>query len=122
MTHETKLLPCPFCKGEAEVFNRRNGSNLLCQNDVDWWISCEDCGCQTCMHESRDIAFETWNTRHTQDELKRKADMADELIRVRDVLVSAMKSDCGRHLHQYGVENETLEVALAQAEQIAKGE
>jgi len=111
MTHETKLLPCPFCGNDDLTYTESAyNSTVICR------------GCDGCIQRPNASATTHWNTRHIDPELKRKADMADELIRIRDVLVSAMKSECGRHLHQYGVENETLEVALTQAEQIARGE
>lgn len=88
----TEVEACPFCRGEAEIYHRRNVGNLICQHEVDWWICCLECGGQTCMHESMNTAIEAWNTRASDDiltaltaameviEMQREALKAVELI------------------------------------------
>lgn len=53
------------------------------------------------------------------DDLVNAAYKAGEIIKI---LVMAVDSERGRHLHQYGVENETLESALHLAEAVFRGD
>ena len=55
---------CPFCGSEARHYHR--------PDDTGWqntdWICCinEDCGCGTCVHESKELAVKAWNRRYKQ--------------------------------------------------------
>ena len=52
---ETKLLPCPFCGGEAE---------LDCDNIFgNWFVRCTKCFCKTPKHATEFFAKVCWNTR-----------------------------------------------------------
>lgn len=35
-----ELLPCPFCRGEADILQHKDGID-------DWIVFCKKCGCQT---------------------------------------------------------------------------
>lgn len=56
---EEELKPCPFCGSEAKHYYDDNG-----WMNTDW-VSCEndDCGAQTCLHESKELALAAWNRR-----------------------------------------------------------
>lgn len=51
--NEKKLLPCPFCGGEA--FFATEGGN---------WIACKLCGAETDYFERAKEAINAWNTRN----------------------------------------------------------
>ena len=57
------LLNCPFCGGPAKHYSHpdyggwSNTDSVSCEN--------EDCGCGTCLHESREQAITAWNRRST---------------------------------------------------------
>lgn len=55
---ENKLLPCPFCGGEAEC---RSGSSTTP------YIRCKKCGCRTGSSYNREKLAEAWNTRPTEE-------------------------------------------------------
>ena len=48
ITHE-KLLPCPFCGGEAHLFDGN-------------WVECTKCGCQT-PETFEEVVISAWNRR-----------------------------------------------------------
>ena len=50
-----------------------------------------------------------------------KSEKEERMAKVIEVLSSALLSIAGQYLHTYGVENETAEIALHQAEKIAEG-
>ena len=63
---EIKLLPCPFCGGEAELIKRK--SNFPYIHGV--W--CIRCNCRTSFEKSEEIAIEKWNNRNpVEDVLER---------------------------------------------------
>lgn len=49
---ETKLLPCPFCGGEAYEAARHN-----------WAVACADCFAIGPVHVTREAAVREWNRR-----------------------------------------------------------
>lgn len=51
---ETKLLPCPFCGGEADIFEASEDS---------FCALCTDCGVETPYQISAEEAIATWNRR-----------------------------------------------------------
>lgn len=68
-TSEIKLLPCPFCGGEAKL-EKENRINIYC-------VQCEDCKCMTTFQfdfgEGEEIskkkAIEVWNTRKPMERI-----------------------------------------------------
>lgn len=56
-----ELKPCPFCGGEAKHYHREDKSGWMHTD----WICCEDddCGGQTCLHETKERAVSAWNRR-----------------------------------------------------------
>ena len=68
---ETKLLPCPFCGGEAIL--RHNG-----WTDKDCVVCCV-CGCRQEDSNTEDEAAKKWNTRK---QIERIADRLKEEIEV----------------------------------------
>lgn len=59
MTEKTKLKPCPFCGGEAELFEGYSLSHVYCIN----------CDAQTDGLKNAKRAVELWNSRPIEDDL-----------------------------------------------------
>lgn len=67
-----KLLPCPFCGGEARL--QRKGKKH------GYYVICKKCGCRTPYYqfqflsdeELRDTAIKTWNTRKPMEQIAEK--------------------------------------------------
>lgn len=55
MTEETKLLPCPFCCGSAELHNPKD---MPCM-----YIKCSNCGAATDYCGYQGLAIGKWNSR-----------------------------------------------------------
>lgn len=63
---ERKLLPCPFCGGEADCNN--TGVNDKDGNPI-WWVECISCGANVeGDNNSEKAATKAWNTRAEQRE------------------------------------------------------
>ena len=54
--NEVKLLPCPFCGGEAFIVHRSGG-----------WIYCVECGAESGYFNTLEKAIEAWNRRVNND-------------------------------------------------------
>lgn len=67
---ERKLLPCPFCGGEAKLktFTSRGWLYKVTTH----YVACTVCNCQTQVQFEEDEAAEIWNRR--VDNEQRKAD------------------------------------------------
>lgn len=83
---ETKLLPCPFCGGDAEY---------VCSNDGDY-IECTRCGLGTTRHEQGSVnSVQRWNTRNEADALRaqveRLKDADDSPRRLLNEVVAKMQ-------------------------------
>lgn len=65
---ETKLKPCPFCGGEANI----------AKGQIEFWAYCPHCGAQTEFYETEREAAEAWNTRPIEDALQKELDEARE--------------------------------------------
>ena len=76
---DIKLLPCPFCGGEAEVFTSDEIGYL--GND-GYTVKCGSCICGTGHYKDRQRAIEMWNTRKPMEriveKLEEKADEAHD--------------------------------------------
>lgn len=55
----SELLPCPFCGGEAQVFE----SGAWFVDHFMKYVRCTSCGLQTCDYKTEAEAVEAWNTR-----------------------------------------------------------
>lgn len=60
MSDNEKLLPCPFCGGEAYTW-----SNTVCE----WRAECRQCGASTLPHTSKGVAISKWNNRYWGNEI-----------------------------------------------------
>lgn len=54
MTDNRKLLPCPFCGGEAQKSNEKRGKN---------YVECILCECKTGNYQQPETAVLAWNDR-----------------------------------------------------------
>ena len=74
---ETELLPCPFCGGEARMFEKADGLGSSFYEAQCWD---NDCGANvTCRSTCMDEGIKAWNTRTpTPDEIKRLVEMASD--------------------------------------------
>lgn len=59
----TELKPCPFCGGEATIFD----------HDHAYWATCLKCEAEIMMQGSYLEAIEAWN-RRANDDLQRECD------------------------------------------------
>ena len=80
---EIKLLPCPFCGGEAKV------SNL---NFNQYLIFCKDCWAETKPTTGFENTITKWNTRKPMQEIVEK--LEDEMMELR-------KASCYLSAHQF---------------------
>ena len=56
--NEIKLLPCPFCGGEAKWATEHKH-----------WIICKRCQSESDYYENSDDALKAWNTRKPMEEI-----------------------------------------------------
>ena len=70
-----KLLPCPFCNGEAEL--QQFGSII-----PYYFISCKECGCRQAESISKEAVLNAWNTRKPMEriveQLEEKLELAEK--------------------------------------------
>ena len=109
---ETKLLPCPFCGGEAEMIKRK--SNFPYIHGV-WCIGCK---CRTSFEKSEEIAIEKWNTRKPVD---------DVLERLEELMEKAMSNsekaaELGKAYEKHMIFNGAKGTAFEEAIDIVKEE
>ena len=70
---ELKLLPCPFCGGEAEMLN---------YSPTEWLVHCIECdGMVEKWRETEEEAIEQWNNRTPMDNIVEKLEEAKEEYR-----------------------------------------
>ena len=73
---EIKLLPCPFCGGEAVIYHQ---SSKYTNRDGNY-VHCMECGCRTKLFEcygnttkthedTKQEAIEAWNTRKSMERI-----------------------------------------------------
>lgn len=66
MSNEMKLLPCPFCGGEAEIehIHDDNGCPEVYYREWDFYIvKCKNCGVSTTYYSNNKVAADHWNSR-----------------------------------------------------------
>ena len=59
---QNKLLPCPFCGGEAEI-------DIILGVDERWLVRCPRCFCKTTTFANKKSALITWNTRKPMERI-----------------------------------------------------
>lgn len=68
--NNNKLKPCPFCGGEAELYQTYNGC---------YQVECHKCGARSCIEKKKENVISNWNMRSTT-ERKSKTMTLDEAI------------------------------------------
>jgi Lar family restriction alleviation protein len=63
------LKPCPFCGGDAFVAQSTN-ENCLGELYDTFIVICEKCTAEAGIHDTKEQAINTWNTRPAEDALK----------------------------------------------------
>ena len=62
---DEKLLPCPFCGGEARVIEETRDDN--CFRMDGYAVRCEKCDVSTDLYVESDVAISVWNRRAQPD-------------------------------------------------------
>lgn len=57
-----ELKPCPFCGGEAKIYEYKDVEFLVHNADCNT-VQCKTCGCGTSYEPTAERAIETWNVR-----------------------------------------------------------
>ena len=81
--HKTsdKLLPCPFCGGEAELYSYEAerviyDSDTLGYVDTEYFtkygVSCTGCNCLMAEYKSEEQAIAAWNTRKPMERIVKR--------------------------------------------------
>lgn len=74
-----KLLPCPFCGGEAEVNCYVSASTISV-----FFVSCRECGCRQAVSISKEAVVNAWNTRKPMEriveQLEEELELAEKQI------------------------------------------
>ena len=68
--NEIKLLPCPFCGGEAELLKG------LCE--LDNYVMCLKCRCKTKLYNTKEAAIKAWNTRKPMERILERLEEGQE--------------------------------------------
>jgi Lar family restriction alleviation protein len=85
---EARLLPCPFCGGEAELHHDKGATG-----EVYAWVSCNQCDAMSLCCDIRSMQMEephpidAWNTRSDSDTI---AALLAEVDRMREALHDAI--------------------------------
>lgn len=71
---EIKLLPCPFCGGEAEVYEQKHREYAS-----TYYVRCKSCHCKTIERIGKGIVIEQWNTRKPMEQIVERLEELDDL-------------------------------------------
>lgn len=102
MKNETKLLPCPFCGGEAvtaEMYNTKLKKLFPI-------VKCLDCECRTPMTETFEEAIAVWNTRKPMERI---------LERLEEKAKEYTNDDLSYRIPWFGIE-EAIEIVKEEGE------
>lgn len=67
---EIKLLPCPFCGGEANVCNNIEANKKIINGNTRYAVRCTlGCYAMTNKYKTEKEAIEAWNTRKPMDDI-----------------------------------------------------
>lgn len=83
---EIKLLPCPFCGGEANVYEQKHR-----EYQSTYFVSCKGCHCKSMERIEKDIVIEKWNTRKPIDNIMEQLEEEKEYSH----------SDFSRYINEY---------------------
>ena len=61
---DIKLLPCPFCGGEAELYEQKHK-----QYPRTYYVTCKSCHCKTIESRVKGVAISGWNTRKPMERI-----------------------------------------------------
>ena len=73
MKNYDKLLPCPFCGGEAVKKHQKGMSRSKIGCGSRWyrgWVECVDCGAQSSISKTPDSVIKKWNKRTNKEDIK----------------------------------------------------
>ena len=105
MRDESKLLPCPFCGGEAEIVEDMDGTDRVCRAE------CRSCRCGTPYEYVAADAAEDWNGRagrtcsfpivRDEEELERRKGLTRAEMTTCDIPTCRRCTACGLQLKPY---------------------
>ena len=78
---QNKLLPCPFCGGEAEV-NYNESTSLI----PFFIVLCRECGCKQSGSISKEAVINAWNTRKPMERIVERLEVLHELVNMNQKL------------------------------------
>lgn len=61
MSDKEKLLPCPFCGGQADIYAK--DIIVFDKYKTGYFVYCKDCCCETQYEDSEGKAIKDWNKR-----------------------------------------------------------
>lgn len=61
MSDAEKLLSCPFCGGEAEIYSGKQ--EFLTHEEMCYSVFCQKCHCTTQYEPEEQMAIQDWNKR-----------------------------------------------------------
>lgn len=88
--NNNKLKPCPFCGGEAELYQTYNGC---------YQVECHKCGARSCIEKKKENVISNWNMRSTT-EIKSKPMTLDEAIEHCEEVATENCSECAEEHKQ----------------------
>ena len=111
-----ELKPCPFCGGEAEIFEYKNKRFVP---SIQYRGGCFECGQTVCLENTREDAIKAWNTRANEEQIanyerliERKDDALRFYARASRIQVE-YRSGGGKNYDVYEDNGKVAEKALA---------